>query len=72
MSSHGEYSGASIVAVGRSGEDAENQPTVGTGIWAIIGAEVSRYNPATIPALSDAFLHVFEDHLHLHFYFRNH
>ena len=41
MSSHGESSGASTVAVGRSGEDAENQPTVGTGIWAIIGAACS-------------------------------
>ena len=41
MSSHGESSGASTVAVGRSGEDAENQPTVGTGIWAIMGAACS-------------------------------
>ena len=38
MNNQGESSGAGTVAVGRSGEDAENQPTVGTELRATIGA----------------------------------
>ena len=41
MNSHCGSSGAFTVVVGRSGEDAENQLTVGTGTWAIIGAACS-------------------------------